>query len=127
MKTKLLREVAKHIAEEPRRLNMHLISTRVDPSRHEAPPCGTVGCIAGWACMLSGMGIDEANWRKGEEILGLTSDQSMKLFDFPTTDGFNDGWPRKFGKRYVNAKTPRGRMLATVARIEHFIATKGAE
>lgn len=127
MNTRLLRKVAEHIAEEPRRLNMHLISIRKDPSSYNAPPCGTVGCIAGWACMLSGIPLDQASWRKGEELLGLTDLQSMRLFDFPTEDGCSDGWPRKFGKRYVEAKTPKGRASATLARIEHFIKTKGAE
>jgi hypothetical protein len=127
MNVKLLRKVAEHISEEPRRLNMTYISRQVPSQAYNAPPCGTVGCIAGWACMVEGLSVDEASWRKGTELLELTEDQAFRLFDFPTEEGLMDGWPRKFGKKYVNAVTPKAKAKAAVDRIEHFIATKGAE
>jgi hypothetical protein len=56
MNVKLLRKIQKHILEEPRRLDMDVVLVKdIDPaSWRDAPPCGTVGCIAGWACALSG-------------------------------------------------------------------------
>lgn len=56
MNVKLLREVAEHILEEPKRFQMEtFISRDMDffRRRHIAPACGTVGCIAGWTCILS--------------------------------------------------------------------------
>ena len=138
MNTKLLRRVAKHISEEPRRLNMDITLNTIDTYRaeryvKEMPPCGTVGCIAGWTCVLS-----ESVPKYFDEVipiasskLGLTHEQADALFAEPK---FNSGdvdyarvWPRRFAKRYLKAKTPKGRASATVARIEHFIKTKGAE
>lgn len=126
MNTRLLRRVAKHIAAEPKRLAMHLIATTVDSDAHNAPPCRTVGCIAGWSCLLSGETVDKSSWSKGRNLLGLDEDASYRLFDYPANLP-TDGWPKKFVKRFMNARTPRGRATVTVARIEHFIKTKGAE
>lgn len=144
---RLLRQVAKQISEEPRRLDMNVLTDLRAPEDAGNPPCGTVGCIAGWSCVLSGsrpkpLLAPTLFWGKGRRLLGLTEVQGERLFNVPADAiyeqervlyGVTDKrephryWPIKFAKRYAKAKTPRGRMLATVARIEHFIATKGAE
>lgn len=126
MNTRLLRRVAKHIAEEPRRLDMYKIAGHVAEDESFNPPCGTVGCIAGWACMLEGSTVGQATWAKGRRLLELDDKEAFQLFDYPI-GGPTDGWPAKFANRFLRAKTPRGRASATTARIEHFIKTKGRE
>lgn len=129
MNTRLLRRVARELKREPRKLDMNDVAYTVDPKLDKAhPPCGTVGCIAGWACILSGDSAKMAEWERGRNFLQLTDGQDDRLFNIPWP--YDDGernWPKKFALRYLKAKTQRGRMLATVARIEHFIATKGEE
>ncbi len=52
LNVELLRRVQTAILEEPRKLNMNVWMEKV-PGRHpNPPPCGTVGCIAGWAVAL---------------------------------------------------------------------------
>lgn len=129
MKVRLLRKVAKEIEREPRKLDMRKLAETVEPAAsRDYPPCGTVGCIAGWACLLSDITVDHADWDLGKELLGLNNAQAARLFTAPEA-GYNGNlcWPHSFAVRYVKAKTPRGRMLAAVARIEHFIRTRGAE
>ena len=126
MNVRLLRRVAKHIAEEPRRLDMYKIAAKTSTGQTDTPPCGTVGCIAGWACLLSGSSVHGSSWSKGMKLLGLTNEQAFRLFDYPIGCS-GDGWPARFGQRFINAKTSRGEASAAIARIWHFIKTKGAE
>ena len=125
MNVRLLRKVAKHILAEPKRLDMETIADKVEGGR-DSPPCGTVGCIAGWACMLTGSSVNHADWEKGKRLIDLDSDQAYRLFDYPL-GWSSDGWPAKFSKPYVAAKAARQRARIAVARIEHFIKTKGKE
>lgn len=63
MNIPLLRRIQQHIREEPTRLNMGEGILRAERARcshshnhtppHPTPPCGTVGCIAGWAVLLN--------------------------------------------------------------------------
>lgn len=95
-----------------------------------APPCGTVACIAGWAAVLSqqqgGETIREVASRlwnaadTGGDALEIDYDGQNRLF-------YTCDWPSKFREQYDAAKTPTARARVTVARIEHFIKTKGAE
>lgn len=155
IETRLLKRIKAHILKEPKRLDMNLL---VDIKHNETigyelpntkdrqwPACGTVGCIAGWAVLLSGgkpitCGSEEGWWEKGAKLLGLNTAMANRLFSTPLNaldewdalyplheDERPDTWPKKFANRYVDAKTPRGRALATAARIDHFIKTKGAE
>lgn len=130
---RLLRRVQEHIIEEPRRLDMNLIAFRANKDNYgdDAPPCGTAGCIAGWACLLSGTTFEKAStggWKRATKLLGLTSSQAATLFAPPAHyDNGIDSWPKKFSMKYIKAKTKRGKANVTVARIEHFIKTKGKE
>lgn len=131
MNTKLLRKVAKHIAEEPRRLEMEYMTTplsKITPK--DRPPCGTVACIAGWALILTkearyantNFPVDES----GDEVCADAAENLLGISDGQKLFYVND-WPNPFRDLYVAAKTPRGRASAAAARIEHFIKTKGAE
>lgn len=130
MNVKLLRKVQKHILEEPRRINMNTVISYVDPSDKESPPCGTVGCIAGWTNILSrnpdGYMYDAA------AALDLNPAQKRRLFTEPFYTGkkkfpADTTWPAKFAARYEKAKTAKTRAKVTSERIDHFIKTKGKE
>jgi hypothetical protein len=147
---RLLRKVAAHILEEPRRLKMGDWIETFNPEFKEdnIPPCGTQGCIAGWAAVLTDKNI-KANDKgilqipedyyddvenNAAEALGLTIDQANRLFYFKEWEvNYDDdayayvGWPTKFSKAYEKAKTAKTKAKITVQRIEHFITTNGAE
>lgn len=139
LNVRLLRRIQKHILAEPRRLNMRDWNTTLRDPRNlpdEMPPCGTVGCIAGWATMLSGKKPRTRHGfaRMGCELLGITGwsgdptdmlrydSQARKLFVV-------DYWPLKYQHRYDKADTLsgqarfQGHAKATSDRIEHFIKT----
>ena len=128
---RLLRRVAKHISEEPLRLDMERIVRRGDDIKGTPPPCGTTACIAGWAILLA----------KKKDISGYSDNHFPIIAGRPwdVTDAryliggmttylfFVGSWPRNFSEAYRKALTPRERADVAVARIEHFIKTKGAE
>lgn len=94
MNIPLLRKVSEHILAEPRRVNMNIGLYQFGdvsiPGWHRnKPPCGTIGCIAGWAARLSGTllpsGGSAADWEGGIEdsarkALDLTYSQTRRLF-----------------------------------------------
>lgn len=121
---RLLRRVKKHILEEPKRLYMrdwaHL------KSGAGAPKCGTVGCIAGWAHLLTHKKeigtsqVDDIHEGYGMDALNVDSTQAVRLF-------YVSGWPEKFEQRYLRAKTRKQEAKVAAERIEHFIKTHGEE
>lgn len=129
MNTRLLRKVAKHIAEEPRRLDMSFLYRRAALVKEDLrPPCGTVGCIAGWALII---GLKATTFSAAFPIVnGSTVDvtDARKLLKVKNDHlFFLSLWPEAFQCDYRAASTPAERASVTVARIEHFIKTKGAE
>ena len=130
MNTKLLRDVARHISEEPRRLDMERITKRGKEIKGEAPPCGTAACIAGWALLLThdkeitgyenGFPVVNGRCLDVVDAASLIGDEDHRLF-------FLSSWPKKFREPYAAAETPQQRAEIAVARIEHFIKTKGEE
>lgn len=143
MNVKLLRQVKRHILEEPKRLQMGIWSASAKRQvrqgymeKDEAPACGTTGCIAGWAVILHKAGsrtdflkvlrsIRGHDYRhvmqpKAIALLELTEAQADSLF-------FVGDWPGSFEGDYMNCKTPKQRARVTAKRIEHFIRTKGEE
>lgn len=58
--------------------------------------------------------------------LGLTEKQSDRLFYFKEW-GYDEGWPQKFVTQYKKARSPKAKAAAAIARIQHFIETKGKE
>jgi hypothetical protein len=90
------------------------------------------------------LALEETIQDKAVKILGITEAQGVRLFFFKDWGNFEEdefgytlhdknfepieaGWPEKFSKRYEKSKTAKGRAKATFDRIEHFIATNGAE
>jgi hypothetical protein len=140
MNVKLLRKVKRHILAEPKRLDMDFVASEIIAGPR-APRCGTVGCIAGWSALLASPVIPATvagrlalmGWDSGKKALELTESEVNRLFNEPwlvygprKRDGAV-GWPEKFAKAYLGAKTPRQRAGITARRIEHFIKTKGRE
>lgn len=116
MNVELLRKVKDHILAEPRRLDMCVVIKFRSGSIFD-PPCGTVGCIAGWANYLEGR--SRGGMQDAARSLGL-GEEWQWLF-------FLAYWPENFCTRYVNAKTATTRAEVTAERIEHFIKTEGRE
>lgn len=134
MNTKLLRRIAKHITEEPRRLDMsgfYYKPRRSFVLDHSAPkvpcydpaPCGTAACIAGWAVGLE-LGdvaaMSTAIRPRAEKLLGIDFIQSSRLF-------FVEYWPKNLSQKYERAATVAEKAKVAVTRINRFIRTKGAE
>lgn len=127
MNVELLRKVQKHILEEPRRLNMDVVLNKVDTKIKHNPPCGTVGCIAGWTVMLTGNEGEFGRYDLAVQLLDLNGTQRDKLFREPRMSEELLGWPATFAKRYMRAKTAKTRAKVTSDRIDHFIQTEGRE
>lgn len=130
MNTKLLRKVQKHILAEPRRLNMDCILIRdLDTEDTDNPLCGTVGCIAGWAWVISGKKGDDFNLADAGKELALRPIEQDRLFTEPkyAWEGCHSTWPIDFAKAYRAASDAETRAEVTSKRIDHFIKTKGRE
>lgn len=128
LNVRLLRCIKRHILEEPRRLVMFTLGKQGVPGEkfhgdngpQAFPKCGTVACIAGWACLLSGQSI-YAGAKVAGELLGLPyrdddSGPADALF-------FTFDWPHQFRDAYDDARTPTKRAKIAADRIEHLIAT----
>lgn len=129
MNVRALRKVQKQILAEPKLFGVALC--------FRGGGCGTVCCIAGYAAVNegfvevspSGLAIltAKSNTRSvystghaARLALDLTYDQGDALF-------FTNHWPARFERDYYKAKTARGKASVASRRIDHFIATKGAE
>lgn len=134
MNVELLRQIVAHIQQVPGRLVMRVYLLRKSkdvPYENnvrlmddlgeslEFPPCGTVGCIAGWAIALSnlhGLNPDYIEMNACR-LLRLPSREGSKLFHLIN-------WPDVFYHRYVKALTAEARAEVLKDRVEHFIATR---
>src|SRR5882672_4453118 len=140
MNIKLLEKVKAAILAEPRRINMdHWLTKKIDTDqdvwldakpKHSEPPCGTVGCIAGWTVVLAkrqrevkrrGAAVGDvfAIETIAGEVLDLAS--SRALF-------YPNSWPEQFRLRLV-AQRHGTKAYATVVadRIDFFIKTNGTD
>ena len=104
--------------------------------------CGTAQCIAGWACSLS-----KLKWRPAESLKhvfclqkgGYVGDVAARLLDLSVVVGadeltseserlfFVKEWPPAFRRRFERARLRRRKAQIAAERIDHFIATNGAE
>lgn len=85
------------------------------------PTCGTVACLAGWACAVLGRGKKySAISTAAQSLLGLNDPQSFDLFQISR-------WPGRFVDFYEQAESDgnntAGKLAALRDRVEHFIAT----
>lgn len=118
----LLRIAQEKIREEPRRLDMG--AWLQDPSetdvRDNPPPCGAVGCIAGWVWVANGGTMENFPFSlEVRDLLGLDLPQENRLF-------FTDEWPEDLEEAYNEAKPGSiERAEITCERIDRFIASEG--
>jgi len=126
MNVELLQKVKEHVLEEPSRFQMGDVIHRANPGESycdlgieiTVPKCGTVACIAGWSLVLSGERSTDMG--KAEELLGISDVEGDRLF-------LMGRWPNEFESRFSSADNPQERANIAAERIDHFIATNGAE
>jgi len=89
MNVELLEKVKQHILEEPKRLRMGTIlhTNAKERGWDNTPVCNTVGCIAGWTCVLGGSPAVRAHSSIARDLLDVTHEQGERLF-FSYPDGF---------------------------------------
>lgn len=87
----LLSEIRRLILEEPKRYDqtdtVTFLSNGDDFYPQPRPACGTVGCVAGWTCVLKIPHL-KSKWQdewvdicqRAEDILGLNEHQASRLF-----------------------------------------------
>lgn len=77
----LLDEIKQLILEEPRNYDQTLWMRYFRNDSRQAPPCGTVACVAGWTCALKGFNrISQATSERAADILGLDIMTARALF-----------------------------------------------
>jgi len=117
---RLLRRIQKHILKEPHRLAMRSWAA---PSQEVR--CGTVGCIAGWAVMLTTprvqksvkVGMNNFNWAfLGRRALRIGDKRAHVLFH-------SEHWAGDYHERLNETRSQKDYANVTVERIEHFIQT----
>lgn len=125
----LLRAIQKHILEVPNRLIMDDLVNDIPPGESvydggvefEAPACGTVACIAGWACLLVEGKEGWTSLPHAARLLGLDNVNVLKDRLFLTAY-----WPFKYKERWCAAKLPTQRAQIVSDLIDEVIATDGA-
>ena len=122
----MLQRIKKLILEEPRRLEMdswgYIVPKEQAVLDEKLPPCGTVGCIAGWANILDeidrGIAPDHIcinHQRHAARILGL-DDSGDNVF-------CQDKWPEPFATKYALVRTKEGKAKVTAEYIDHLCET----
>lgn len=113
----LLQDVKRAIQEEPKRADM---STFIEERRPEdgGPACGTVGCIAGWICLL----------RKGKAGVFPASGQAASILgyqlNYETVPNVFDSFVFNAGSGDACERTAPGTKAhanAIIARINRFM------
>ncbi len=132
MNVELLKRVKQAILAVPERMGMEDWAKASDTA-----PCGTVGCIYGWGKALeTGLRGKElrdsitysvqslyadARYMPDDNPFDLTISQKMRLY-------FTSGWPMEYRQEIMNWEPQTPQYAQVVAdRIDHFIATNGAE
>lgn len=130
MNVELLRQTQTAILEEPKRVNMRMwaLTQSYQKELGQEPPCGTVGCIAGWIVSIT----QNLRGDKLAENMNIEG-TATRLLGFPSFYEteilfYLSRWPWAYQQRLALTK-PGTREYAEVvaARIDHFIATEGAE
>lgn len=111
MNKELLLKVKAEILNQPERFDMS--------DWHS--PCGTTHCIAGWCEVIQKRPYTRNSSAKqsAQADLGLTDDECKRLF-------FAHNWPNEYSRQYFG-QSPKIKAQVATDRIDHFIATEGAE
>lgn len=122
MNIELLQQIKARILAEP------------DAFRMDTWSCGTAHCIAGWACALNGLTVKNPREHAtaqtltdgrypgdvGAKLLGVRTPIADRLF-------MVSAWPKQFALAYLDTASRAERAQIAAERIDHFIATNGAE
>lgn len=122
MNVELLRKIAAVIQEKPTEFRMS--------SWHGI--CRTTHCIGGWAQVLSGEkeSTDSFAMAKLLDIEAIADEVDDSEIDSECEAGrlfFCSWWPKQFLGAYMETDGDKAMAKIAAARIEHFIATGGAE
>lgn len=130
MNVPLLRKIKAVMLARPKRVDMYGWLRHKSKERG-GPVCGTVGCIAGWACLLSekqGKSLSDKREAvlmsfpdyasNGADALGITGEQAERLF-------FTNHWPKRLADSYDDDNSPRQKARIVARRIDLFIRSKG--
>lgn len=126
----LVQEVKRAIIAEPKRAYMGTFAERVSPE-NGGPACGTVGCFAGWVCLLRGQyqpmdaSIPASQILGGNRLYGGKIDFSFVPFggSDPVCHVFNSGGGDGCA---TTAPGTRAHARAVVARINRFLKKNAA-
>ena len=115
----LLEKVCDHIQAHPELIDMTKWVREED--------CGTVACIAGHTCLLSGYkavegkkytmkrGVERISIQdEAQKLLGLDDEQAADLF-------FTGNWDMTLSHAYDKCRTPKQRAMVVVRAINKFI------
>jgi hypothetical protein len=110
----LLGDVAEAILREPKRFDFGNWLEHI-PAEHGGPACGTVGCIAGWAVVLTG-DIPASIWTyshriatMGAILLGTDSVTGMAPYAVLPHDVDSESWRKEVTELFVTAlRAPAG-------------------
>lgn len=127
MNIPLLLEIADRIAKRPEQFQMAQWFSQLD--------CGTVCCVAGWACVLSDIPLrfHSKVADQGAEVLGLDLPNSLEHVwngqpaNAATRLFYLSCWPEPFNGEWESTRSPEQRAAIAVRRIHHFIQTGGHE
>lgn len=133
--TDLFLRVKKAILAEPKRLDMDTWLDTYDPKYYdEAPKCGTVGCIAGWAVVLTRVGREPKSMGPVEktcaDVLNMGFDKNVAArqlgLSYETMDKvFHlSNWPILFYRKWAHAKG-REQQAQVVADYIDYICGEG--
>jgi hypothetical protein len=90
-------------------------STLMEDWFHESP-CGTVGCIAGEACLMEGETtfVDKISWPSitAQGILGIGKEVSNRIFHV-------DNWPYALNEKWYAADTIAAERAVMIERLEY--------
>lgn len=126
----ILRKVQKTITEEPRRFDMGIwqqfISQHAMQYNPQAPPCGTVGCIAGWICMIHDRkeNIEQLDIQgRANDILSLPEyDEEIANYNISDKLFFVSSWVNKsYRQRFNLAETQQEKVAVASEYIDYFI------
>lgn len=131
MNVKLLRKVQKAILAHPDQFSMYEWFPPYLDNGAIAGGCGTAACVAGWAvhCKRRGKTLKKTKELTRKKNINSAAQKALGLTDLQASSLFHlDNWPIRFQERW-DACLKANRTIVDVAcqRIDHFIATKGAE
>lgn len=125
----LLTQVKKLILSEPKRLTMNSILYR--DASEDGPSCGTVGCIAGWLCVVAARKENSLPFQDAINHVSSSASISDACCLLKADENemerlcFLASWPQSLKRTYLKSTTPLQRARVTARRIDLFLKSGG--